>query len=81
MMKITNVVMDIQMFYFGEKYRLIRMRKERMKSMFTYKTNGTCSTQIDLDMITDSPTPPTPPGPGPGPDSRKLPIWFYLKKF
>lgn len=39
------------------------------------------STQIDLDMITDSPTPPTPPGPGPGPDSRKLPIWFYLKKF
>lgn len=36
-------------------------------------------TQIDLDVIGDSPIPPTPPSPTP--TNSKMPIWFYLRPY
>ena len=41
-----------RMYMNGEKCRRIcdAITHERMIYMFTYKTNGTCSTQIDLEI-------------------------------
>jgi len=39
------------MYINGDKFAIFACRKqERMIYMFTYKTNGTCSTQIDLEI-------------------------------
>ena len=38
------------MYMDGDEFRLICMQKERMRYMFTYKTKGTCSSQIELEI-------------------------------